>query len=398
MKLAVNTIRVLVGLLFIFSGLVKADDPLGLSYKMQEFFELWGMTQFNSWTLWLSVFLIAFEIIAGVALLLGWQMKLFSWLLLLLIVFFTFLTGYAYLSGKFKNCGCFGDCIPISSKTSFLKDIILTILIIFLFINRRYIQPFFSSKINLALILATVVLSFGIQWWVLNYLPVVDCLPFKKGNKIGEKMQMPANAIPDSTVITFVYEKNGQKVEFTADKFPPDFKADVYKFISRYDKIVRKGKNNEPPIKGFVLSGITDQDSTRIVLGQEFAVLLFCENFSKPVSRWKEKFSQLYAEAKNKNIPAYLITTQPGQAQNAIMGTNFSAMQIFKCDYTAIRTAARVNPTIYLLNFGTVKEKWSYRDADKAIKKIRSLVVQPSKERPILIDSLPMPVDSPKIR
>ena len=127
MKAAVNIARIIVGVLFIFSGLVKANDPLGLSYKMQEFFELWGMHQFNSWTLLLSVLMNAFEIIAGFALLLGWRIKLFSWLLLLLIVFFTFLTGYAYLSGKFRSCGCFGDCLPITPKTSFLKDVALLI-------------------------------------------------------------------------------------------------------------------------------------------------------------------------------------------------------------------------------------------------------------------------------
>src|SRR5205085_4965337 len=146
MKPAVTIIRILTGLLFIFSGLVKAIDPLGLSYKMQEFFELWGMTQFNEHTLWLSVVMIAFEIIAGAALLLGWQMKLFSWLLLLLIIFFTFLTGYAYLSGKFKNCGCFGDCIPITPLTSFGKDVVLTILIVFLFVKRKWIKPVFSAR------------------------------------------------------------------------------------------------------------------------------------------------------------------------------------------------------------------------------------------------------------
>ena len=158
MKILVNLVRVIVGLLFIFSGLVKAIDPLGLSYKMQEFFELWGMTQFNEHTLWLSVVMIAFEIIAGVALLLGWQMKLFSWLLLLLILFFTFLTGYAYLSGKFKNCGCFGDCIPITPLTSFVKDIVLTVLIFFLFANKKKIQPLFKGKATaILMLLATVV-------------------------------------------------------------------------------------------------------------------------------------------------------------------------------------------------------------------------------------------------
>src|SRR6185503_10150256 len=128
MKILVNIARVIVGVLFIFSGLVKANDPLGLSYKMQEFFEIWHLTKFDSWTLALSVAMNAFEIIAGVALLLGVRIRIFIWLLLLLIVFFTFLTGYTYVTGKPTNCGCFGDCIPITAKTSFLKDVILTLL------------------------------------------------------------------------------------------------------------------------------------------------------------------------------------------------------------------------------------------------------------------------------
>src|SRR4051812_10290414 len=127
MKVLVNIARILVGVLFIFSGLIKANDPLGLSYKMQEFFELWGMDRFNSWTLTFSVLMNAFEIIAGFALLIGWRIRLFSWLLLLLILFFTFLTGYTYVTGKPTNCGCFGDCLVISSKTSFLKDVALTV-------------------------------------------------------------------------------------------------------------------------------------------------------------------------------------------------------------------------------------------------------------------------------
>src|SRR4026208_1485030 len=148
MKLSVNIARIIVGVLFIFSGLIKATDPLGLSYKMQEFFDLWGLTRFNSWTLSLSVIMNAFEIIAGFALLLGWRIRLFSWLLLLLIIFFTFLTGYAYFSGKFKNCGCFGDCIPLTPRVSFIKDLVLLGLIMFLFANRGRIKPFFPEKVN----------------------------------------------------------------------------------------------------------------------------------------------------------------------------------------------------------------------------------------------------------
>ncbi|MBL0270934.1 MAG: DoxX family protein [Chitinophagaceae bacterium] len=359
MKIAVQITRVFVGLLFIFSGLVKANDPMGLSYKMQEFFEIWGMHSLNDWSLLLSVIMNAFEIIAGIALLLGWRIKLFIWLLLLLIVFFTFLTGYTYLTGTPKNCGCFGDCLPITSKTSFGKDVLLTILIGFLLWKQQLIKPLFKEKWLYGGMFIVTLLSFGFQWYTLKYLPVVDCLPFKKGNNITEKMKMPANAIPDSTVITFVYKKEGKDIEFTADQFPADFNADTYKFVSRYDKLIRKGKNNEPPIKGFVLSGDTNTDSTAFVLEQPRAVLLFIENFKKAGNAWKKGFAKVADHAKSRQIPVFIITAEPAKAITETAGTVFAGSQVFKCDYKVIETASRAPVTAYLIEKGTIKGKWS---------------------------------------
>jgi uncharacterized membrane protein YphA (DoxX/SURF4 family) len=367
MKILINIIRVIVGLLFIFSGLIKANDPLGLSYKMQEFFELWGMTQFNDHTLWLSVVMIAFEIIAGVALLLGWRMRLIIWLLLLLIVFFTFLTGYAYLSGKFKNCGCFGDCIPITPLTSFVKDLVLTVLILFLFRYKDKIKPVFSNKLNLALMLLAMVFSFGVQWYMLNYLPMFDCLGYKKGKNIKEQMKIPAGAIRDSFDIRFVYEKDGKEHEFSVAEIPSDT---TYKYKSRTDKLIRKG-NAEPPVKGFSLSGVSDEDSTDVVLSQSQAIIIFSEDFAKANDSWKRDFAGLYTAAKGKGIPVYAVTGRMDNAQRAVQGTPFSDMQIFTCDITAIRTAARANPTVYLLKDGTIAEKQSYRRMDKVTALIR---------------------------
>ena len=255
MKIVLTFLRFLVGLLFIFSGLIKANDPLGLGYKMQEFFELWNLSQFNGTTLLISILMIFLEIIVGVAILIGWRMQFFTWLLLLLILFFTFLTGYAYYSDKFKNCGCFGDCLPITPLTSFVKDLLLLAFIIVLFYYRNKIHSSCSKKLNLFIISLTTLGSFLIQFHVLYHLPIIDCLPFKKGNNLIDKMKIPLNAVPDSIAMTFVYEKDGSEIEFTADKFPLDFNDSLYKFKNRYDKIIRKGKNNEPPIKGFSLKG-----------------------------------------------------------------------------------------------------------------------------------------------
>jgi uncharacterized membrane protein YphA (DoxX/SURF4 family) len=397
MKSVLNISRILVGLLFIFSGLIKANDPLGLSYKMQEFFDLWNFSVLNVHSVWLSIVIIAFEIIAGIALLLGWQMRLFGWLLLLLIIFFTFLTGYAYFSGKFKNCGCFGDCIPITTKTSFLKDLVLTALILFLFANRKKIQPLFGKRISLILIILSSAIAFGIQWYTLSYLPVFDCLPFKKGNNITEQMKIPPDAVPDSFTIAFVYEKEGKQYEFAPSGLPADL--NTYSFVKRTDKLIRKG-NAEPPIKGFALSGITDEDSTQVVLSQPYAILLFCEDFSKPVSKWKDGFEKLYTEAGSKDIPVYAITSRLTEARENFAITGFKDIPVFKCDNVAIRTAARTNPCLFLLKEGTVLNKWSYHNTGKAIKKINSLVV-PQKQTDkteIPLDSVPAPLDTPKIK
>src|SRR5919107_2533724 len=108
---------------------------------MEEFFEVWGLQSLNNYTLAFAVIMNAFEIVAGVAILLGWKMRLFSWLLLLLIIFFTFLTGYALFSGKIQTCGCFGDCIPLTPLQSFIKDLVLLLLIVIIFFNRKRIRP-----------------------------------------------------------------------------------------------------------------------------------------------------------------------------------------------------------------------------------------------------------------
>jgi len=382
MKILITISRILVGLLFIFSGLIKANDPHGLSYKMQEFFELWGMEKFNSWTLVFSVLMNAFEIIAGFALLLGWRIRLFIWLLLLLILFFTFLTGYTYVTGKPTNCGCFGDCIPITSKTSFLKDVLLTVLIGFLFWRQKYIRPLLGNKINALAMLLVILFSYGIQWYTLNYLPFFDCLPYKIGKNINEQMKIPADAVPDSTVITYLYKKDGKEIEFTADKFPEDFSSPPYEFVKRYDKILKKGKNNIPPVKGFVLSGTTNEDSTQYLLSQPYALVIICEDFSTPVSKWKKDFENLYGAARTKNIPSFVITTQLTEAQHHFADTAFNNITIFKCDYTAVRTAARSNPTLFLLKQGTIVDKQSYRRMGIIQKTIEKIAIQSPTRNP----------------
>jgi uncharacterized membrane protein YphA (DoxX/SURF4 family) len=357
MKIALTLTRYIVGILFIFSGLVKANDPMGLAYKMQEFFEVWNWHFLNDYALMFSVLMIAFEIIAGVAVLIGWQFRLFSWLLLLLIIFFTFLTAYAAFSGKIKECGCFGDCFKLPSMGSFLKDIALTILIVFLFIYRDKVKTMWSNRMAIVGMLAATLFSFGIQFWVLEHLPLVDCLPYKKGANILEKRKIPAGAIPDSTVITFVYKKDGKDVEFDADHFPADFNDSAYQFVNRYDKVVRKG-NAEPPIKDFVLVNENNIDTTEALLTQKGQMLILFAKSWDP--NWNEQVKSIQATAEKNSIP-FIISTSVADEVRA----NIKA-PVMKSDFVAIKTAARVDPTLYLLEDGYIVDKWALPDAEKA--------------------------------
>ena len=186
-------------------------------------------------------------------------------------------------------------------------------------------------------------------------------------------MQTPAGALPDSFAIRFIYEKGGKQYEFAPAELPADLNS--YNYVSRTDKLVRKG-NAEPPIRGFALTGITDQDSTSIVLSHPYAVLLFCEDFSTPFAAWKDDFAKLYAAAKAKNIPVYVITNRADEARANFAAPPFSDLQVFKCDYTAIRTAARTNPTLYLLKQGTVLDKQSHKRMDDILNELEAVPVQ----------------------
>jgi uncharacterized membrane protein YphA (DoxX/SURF4 family) len=379
MKTLINAVRVIVGILFIFSGLVKANDPLGLSYKMQEFFEVWNFHWLDQYTLAFSLVMIVFEIVAGVAVLLGWKMKLFSWLLLLLIIFFSFLTGYAYLSGKIRECGCFGNCIPLTSGQSFAKDLVLLVMILFLFVFRGQIRPVFSQTTNVAILTLSAIFSIAFQWWVLVHLPLKDCLPYRIGTNIPEDMKAPPGSMPDSTEITMVYEKNGKRVEFNTSHFPADF-DDSYKFISRYDKILRKG-NADIPIKDFELVTGDGADSTQAVLGQKgYKLFLFMKDAVDGPRSWMQEFSVLLTMARARRVPVYFITADyekvAAWAEKEGIG---SFITILKCDGTAIKTAARANPVLYLLKGGRILDKWSYADLGAALPDINAL---PEQQRP----------------
>jgi len=363
-------IRWIVGLLFIFSGLIKANDPLGLSYKMQEFFEAWNWYALNNYTLALSLIMNVFEVLAGVAVIIAWRMQLFSWLLLLLIIFFAFLTGYALFSGKIKTCGCFGDCLPLTPAESFTKDLVLFVLILLLFINRKRISSSVIPFAAITFLLVCIVSVSILQAYVMKHLPLLDCLPYKKGNNILKEMQPPPNAVPDSVAMVFKYRKNGKIVEYTADNLPADLDS-TYEFIDRSDKVVRKG-NAMPAITDFALFTFHGTDTTSAILNStQYCVMLFAKDFEN-FSKWNNAgFKNLQAQLQQKNIPLFIVTADRQNAET-LFG-NRKNITVLLCDGTVIKTAARVNPTYFVMKGADILDKFSYVDLGKHEASIQKL-------------------------
>ncbi len=413
MKVVVNIARVIIGVLFIFSGLVKAIDPRGLSYKMEEFFEAWaapgntkvaagtavagdsvyvyrkagetktfegGSKPDSSWllvsqqlkpvpksfftramdklhghALLFSILMITLEVIAGLALLLGWRSKFFSWLLLLLILFFTFLTSYVLFTDKIRACGCFGDCIPLTPVQTFTKDIILLILALLMVARRKYIKPLFSGRWNALILLLATTGILLLQWYVLTHLPLIDCLPYKKGNHILKLREMPADAVPDKFTYSFVYEKNGEQKTFSDMKNLPD---STWTFKERKQILLAKGKNNTPLINDFSLSTASGEDTTTALLstpGEYFMVFVRAPE-QKSLG---EGFEGFYKAAGSR--PVFFITSERDKLVALLGGKPYG---VFTCDATALKTAARNEVTIYKMKGPVVQGKWSGRDIE----------------------------------
>ena len=353
MQSFLKILRWSVGLLFIFSGLIKANDPLGLSYKMQEFFDVWGMSFLSDYTLGFAIFMNVLEIVTGIALIIKFPYKQTLWLLLGLIVFFTFLTGYALFSGKIKTCGCFGDCIPLTPKMSFIKDIILFVSIVILLINQQKVKTKIHKALGVFVLLISIAgVGFG-QQYVLAHLPIIDCLPYKIGNDIVEKMKLPAGAVPDSISIQMEFEKNGKSYLFDANHFPDNFDA-TYNFKSRKEVVVQKGNGFKAAIDDFSLNSVyTNGDTSKALFTTNSPyVLVFAGNINSSIS-WDLLLSELHKKYKL----VYIVTADKSNALN-----QFPKENILLGDITMIKTAARVWPSVVVMNGSTIMQKQSYLD------------------------------------
>lgn len=353
--------RLFVGILFIISGLIKLNDPIGFSYKLDEYFSepVFNMPFFVPYTLAIALFLVVLEVVLGVMLLIGYKSKWTIWSLLLLVILFTFLTFYSAYFDVVKDCGCFGDALHLTPWQSFSKDIILLFLILILFFNEKQVKPLFANRIQNILVIASIVLTCFMGYWVINHLPLKDFRPYKVGTNITTSMEIPDNAPKSVVEMIFIYKVNGVNKEFR-EKDLMNIPAGA-EFVDRKDKIIVQGYL--PPIHDFKLE-LDGQDNSSQILSKEKALLIVAYDLEKANQEAMQKLGKLFKDASAKG---YYVAVLTGSSAEVVVATKKKYAYNFDflfCDATALKTIERANPSFVILNYGTVKQKMHYNDIE----------------------------------
>ncbi|OJW12885.1 BT_3928 family protein [Mucilaginibacter sp. 44-25] len=368
--------RIAVGLLFIFSGLIKANDPLGFSYKLEEYFEVFHITFLNGLALSIAIILCSLEMILGFALLIGARAIKVVWGLLLLIIFFGFLTFYSAFFKVVQTCGCFGDAIPLTPWQSFGKDMVLLLLVLVLFRNRASIKPLFTAKNGDKAIITATLISIGFGWYTYSFLPIIDFLPYKVGANIWQEMQTPPGAKPDEYEIMYTLRNKQTKAtkkisdkEYLSSGIWKDTNWQVQG--NPESRLVKKGF--EPKIRDLNIQDAQGNNYNKELLNSPFySLVIVAYDLTKTNINAIAESNALAANLiQNFNTRVVFLTSNPPEQAQKFAKDHKLVSELFYADGVPLKTMVRANPGIILLKNGTVVNKWHYHTLpayDKLVK------------------------------
>ena len=356
--------RTLLGVVFIFSGVVKAIDPLGTVYKIEDYLKAFGgfftdllpLAEVAAWGL------IVLELLLGVCMLLNVRTQWTSWIALLFYCVMTPLTLYIALTNPVSDCGCFGDAIVLTNWQTFWKNVILIILAIILIVLRKSVRELWQAWMEGVIALVTILLAIAFMAWTKNHLPIKDFRPYKIGNHIPTLMEYPEDAEQDQYEISLVYEQNGVEQTFTIENYP---KGDsTWTYVRTDSKLIKKGY--EPPIHDLEIINAEGDDITWDILESEESVtLVVMYDLQKADKRQMSKVEALLGEeAKGERLEAGYILTGSGTDEIISFSLEYPALSecICTCDPVTLKTIVRANPGVVVLQNGVVIDKYNVRN------------------------------------
>ena len=361
MKYLVGFSRIFVGILFIISGFIKLNDPVGFSFKLEEYFSqgVLDLPFFEPYALAISIFVVVFEVLLGVMLLVGFRVKFTVWSLLLMIIGFTFLTFYSAYFNKVTDCGCFGDAIKLTPWESFTKDIVLLVLIVVLFMGRKYIKPLFNQKINRLVIFFTLVCSGFYAYHVLGHLPVIDFRPYKIGANIEEGMTEPEDAPKPIYDYAWRFEVDGEeKIIVTQGDYP---QVDG-EFIDVETTEVQEGY--EPPIHDFTIEQ-NGEDFAASLLQEPKLLMVIAYDLRKTNGTVYSDVKRTADKALENGYKVIGMSASNNEQTDTLINEHDLNFEFYFTDETTLKTIVRSNPGVLVLEKGTILQKVHYNDIDE---------------------------------
>ena len=367
-RLIASISRTLLGFVFIFSGVVKAIDPLGTVYKIEDYLKAFGgfftellpMAEVAAWAL------IILELLLGVCMVLNIRTQWTAWVSLLFYLVMTPLTLYIALTNPVSDCGCFGDAVVLSNWQTFWKNVVLIILAIILVACRKHTRQLWSNWMEVVLAVLTIVAAVAFMTWTRLHLPLKDFRPYKVGNHLPTLMEYPEDAEPDVYEYSFVYEKDGVEQTFTLENYP---KGDsTWTFVRSNSKLIKKGY--EPPIHDFEIINAEGEDLTWDILESEEPVtLVVMYDLKKADKKQMAKVVNLLGDEamrqEGDEAGIYILT---GSGTDDIINfcLEYPALSdcICTCDPVTLKTIVRANPGAIVVQNGTVMDKYNLRDKD----------------------------------
>jgi drug/metabolite transporter superfamily protein YnfA len=345
--------RIIIGLVFIFSGAVKAIDPLGFAYKFHDYFHAFNLGFLNALSLPLTIILCTAEFISGFSVLTGLRQKTGIWVVMILMVIFTPLTFILALTNPVSDCGCFGDAIHLTNWQTFGKNIVLIALAIVLFLNRKQIKNIFSTFTEWIVTSAVIMLFILFSYYNLRYLPVIDFLPYKTGVKIADKMVIPDGVMADEYRTTFIYEKAGVRKEFNLTDYPAN--DTTWKFVDQKSVLTKKGY--QPPIHDFIITSMIGEDITQKVLSYPgFSVFMVSKKLAEAGKNRILNGFEFGQYCKANGINFYILSASGTDEVKSYD----NGLQFCSVDETTLKTMVRANPGYILLKDGIIIGKWSW--------------------------------------
>ena len=356
-KIITELCRIILGITFLFSGTVKAVDPVGGAIIMENYFGAFGLAFLNPLALFASINLSAFEFLLGLCILTAVYRKLTTLCMLALMIFMTILTLYLAIFNPVHDCGCFGEAIILTNWQTFLKNaVVLLPSSIVTFVYYKKMTPAYTYKAYWFAALFGFLFPVGFACYNYFHLPIMDFRPYKIGVNIPQQMSIPDDAPMDE--YDFIYKhEDGKMVAFSPENAPVGDSS--WSFVER--KLTKQGYI--PPITSFELVNENGNNITDILLEDEKGVfLLISPFFEKASDKNIDEINNVYDYAVEQNMRFYGVTSSTKDAINTWIDNTGAEYPFLTADDVTLKTIIRANPGLVLLKSGTVLMKWNHHD------------------------------------